>query len=90
VLADLPPGRVALVLTGHTHGGQIRFPRLPALVTRTRLRFREPHGVRRVRGQLFHFHAGLGSPTPLRFRMPPEAALLELVPVLARSAGSSS
>lgn len=80
VLPDLPPGRVALVLVGHTHGGQVRFPRLPALVTRTRLRFREPHGLRRVGGQLFHFHAGLGSPTPLRFRMPPEAALLELIP----------
>jgi predicted MPP superfamily phosphohydrolase len=80
VLADLPPGRVGLVLTGHTHGGQVRFPGLPALVTRTRLRFREPHGVRRLRGTTFHFHAGLGSPMPLRFRMPPEAALLELVP----------
>jgi uncharacterized protein len=88
VLSDLPPSRVALVLTGHTHGGQIRLPRLPAIVTRTRLRFREPHGVRRVRGQLFHFHAGLGSPTPLRFRMPPEAALLELVPACSSAANA--
>jgi uncharacterized protein len=80
VLPDVPPGRVGLILAGHTHGGQVRFPRLPALVTRTRLRFREPHGLRRVGGQLFHFHAGLGSPNPLRFRMPPEAVLLELVP----------
>jgi predicted MPP superfamily phosphohydrolase len=80
VLADLPSGRVALVLTGHTHGGQVRLPGLPAIVTRTRLRFREPYGLRRVRGHLVHFHAGLGAPTPFRFGMPPEIVLLELVP----------
>jgi predicted MPP superfamily phosphohydrolase len=80
VLAELEPGRVALALVGHTHGGQVRLPGLPAIVTRTRLRLREPYGLRRLFGTLVHFHSGMGSPTPLRFRMPPEAALLELVP----------
>jgi hypothetical protein len=79
-LPEVPPGRVALALTGHAHGGQVRLPGLPALVTRTRVRFRQPHGVRRVGGTLVHMHAGLGAPTPFRFGMPPEAALLELLP----------
>ncbi len=85
VLADLEPGRVALALVGHTHGGQVRLPGLPAIVTRTRIRLREPYGLRRMRGTLLHFHAGMGSPTPLRFRMPPEAALLELLPAAPRA-----
>jgi predicted MPP superfamily phosphohydrolase len=85
-LLEVPRGRVALALTGHAHGGQVRLPGLPALVTRTRVRLREPHGVRRIGGTLVHMHAGLGAPTPFRFGMPPEAALLELVPAPPASA----
>jgi predicted MPP superfamily phosphohydrolase len=80
ILPELPPGRVALALLGHTHGGQVRLPGLPAIVTRTRMRLREPHGIWRIRGTLVHMHAGLGALTPLRFGMPPEAVLLQLVP----------
>ena len=85
VLAELEPGRVALVLVGHTHGGQVRLPGLPAIVTRTRMRLRDPYGLRRLCGTLVHFHSGMGSPTPLRFRMPPEGVLLELVPAAPRA-----
>jgi len=90
ILTEVPPGRVALALLGHAHGGQVRLPCLPAIVTRTRLRLREPHGVRRVRGTLVHMHAGLGAPTPLRFGMPPEAALLQLVPGPAHEQGQDA
>ncbi|HZU07903.1 MAG TPA: metallophosphoesterase [Chloroflexota bacterium] len=80
VLRDVPPGRVALALVGHTHGGQVRLPGLPALVTNTRLRLAEPHGLQWVCGTLVHLHAGLGNIIPLRFGIRPEAVVLELQP----------
>ncbi len=83
---------VALALTGHTHGGQVRIPVLGALVTNCDL------GRRRARGlcgwpgprpdspggqgsMWLNVSAGVGtSPfTPLRFACRPEATLLELV-----------
>lgn len=72
-----------LVLAGHTHGGQVRIPFGPALVTNC--------GIDRGRarwlhqwdnGMYFHVCAGLGTNpyAPIRFCCRPEATLLTLVP----------
>lgn len=76
---------VRLVLSGHTHGGQLRIPGLGALVTncgidRARCRGLSAYGVAGRWGWL-HVSAGLGtSPyAPVRFACPPEASLLTMV-----------
>jgi uncharacterized protein len=73
-----------LVLAGHTHGGQIRLPFLPALVTncgidRGRARWLHKWDDDRM---YFHVCAGLGTNpyAPVRFCCRPEASLLTLVP----------
>ena len=72
-----------LVLAGHTHGGQVRLPFGPALVTncgieRTRARWLHAWDER----MFFHVSAGLGTNpyVPIRFCCRPEATLLTLVP----------
>jgi len=71
-----------LVLSGHTHGGQLRVPGIGALVTNCGLDRRLARGLARWRdGAYLHVSAGLGtSPyAPVRFACPPEASLLTLV-----------
>jgi predicted MPP superfamily phosphohydrolase len=72
-----------LVVAGHTHGGQVRVPFGPAIVTNCgidvrRARWLHPWDER----MYFHICAGLGtSPyAPIRFACRPEASLLTLVP----------
>jgi predicted MPP superfamily phosphohydrolase len=72
-----------LVVAGHTHGGQVRIPFGPAIVTncgieRTRARWLHQWDDR----MYFHICAGLGTNpyTPLRFACRPEATLLTLLP----------
>lgn len=80
-----------LALAGHTHGGQVRVPFGPALVTncgieRTRARWLHQWDdvPRSAAGQPMYFHvcAGLGTNpyAPIRFCCRPEASLLTLVP----------
>jgi predicted MPP superfamily phosphohydrolase len=71
-----------LVLSGHTHGGQLRVPGVGALVTNCGLDRRMARGLTRwYDGAYLHVSAGLGtSPyAPVRFACPPEASLLTLV-----------
>jgi predicted MPP superfamily phosphohydrolase len=71
-----------LVLSGHTHGGQLRVPGYGALVTNCGLDRRRARGLSPWRdGAWLHVSAGLGtSPyAPVRFACPPEASLLRLV-----------
>jgi predicted MPP superfamily phosphohydrolase len=85
---------VALVLAGHTHGGQLRVPGVGALVTNCGLDRARSRGLSRYRsGDLrpggpvgdeawLHVSAGLGTSVyaPVRFACRPEATLLTLVP----------
>ena len=73
----LLPERVPLLLAGHTHGGQIRFPIIGTVV--------EPSTVGYVRGHIFENNhhlfvtTGIGtSIVPIRFGVPPEIVLLTI------------
>jgi uncharacterized protein len=73
----------ALMMSGHTHGGQLRAPFFGALVTNCGLDRRRARGLSRwPAGGWLHVSAGLGtSPyAPVRFACPPEATLLTLTP----------
>jgi uncharacterized protein len=73
------PDRMALTLSGHTHGGQVAIPRLRRAAIPSR------HGERYARGHLvedgrhLYVTSGLGtSGLPLRLLAPPEVVVLEL------------
>jgi predicted MPP superfamily phosphohydrolase len=73
-----------LILSGHTHGGQVRLPRVGALVTRTRLGRRFSRGVFRLNGATLVVTSGIGATRlGVRFWCPPEMTLW----VLRRGSG---
>ncbi len=71
-----------LILAGHTHGGQVRFPGIGALVTNSSLPAGLAAGPQRVGRTWLHVSPGLGTGkfSPIRFATRPEATLLRLVP----------
>jgi hypothetical protein len=87
--------RADLVLSGHTHGGQVRLPVVGAAHTQgTHLTRQQPAGwFRRGRTRMF-VSRGLGESIPLRFGVPPQAALITLIgedaPHLPRHRAGSS
>lgn len=73
------PQRVPLLLAGHTHGGQVRFPLIGSIVESS------DFGDRYVRGHVFENNhhlfvtTGIGaSIVPVRFGVPPEIVLLTI------------
>jgi predicted MPP superfamily phosphohydrolase len=72
-----------LVLAGHTHGGQVRLPFGPAIVTNCGIGRTRARWLHRWNDSMyFHISAGLGTNpyAPIRFCCRPEATLLTLVP----------
>jgi predicted MPP superfamily phosphohydrolase len=67
-----------LMLAGHTHGGQIRFPVVGPVVCPSRFGVRYASGIFDVPPTLMHVSRGLSGVHPLRFNCPPEITLLEL------------
>lgn len=78
----------ALVLAGHTHGGQLRLPGLGPATTNCDLERSRARGLSPLVDQAgwLHVSAGLGSSPylPVRFCCRPEATVLELVPAYER------
>lgn len=71
-----------LILSGHTHGGQVRLPLVGAIVTNSQMPTRLCRGLSRLGASLLHVSPGLGTSkfAPFRFLCRPEATILELVP----------
>ncbi len=71
-----------VILSGHTHGGQVRMPVMGALVTNCDLPAGQARGLSHHRDVPLHVSAGLGTNkyTPIRFLCRPEATLLTLLP----------
>jgi predicted MPP superfamily phosphohydrolase len=84
VLDAMAADGVALILAGHTHGGQVCIPFYGALTTNCELPRRMARGLHRWPDTpaWLHVSAGIGThPTaPVRFACPPEASILTLVP----------
>jgi hypothetical protein len=73
------PSAVDLTIAGHTHGGQVRIPLLGALVVPSIYGQRYAAGVVNEAGHTMFITTGLGtSIMPVRFRVPPEIAVLTL------------
>lgn len=77
----LPPGvRVDLMLSGHTHNGQVHWPLIGPLTVPSQFGRRYLHGLHRVRDTWLYVSAGVGSGAiPIRWGNPPELPVLRLV-----------
>lgn len=73
-------GNVDLMLSGHTHGGQVRLPLLPPMFLPDMGR-KYIHGSFQLNRMQLYVNRGIGTVhLPIRFRCPPEITLLTLQP----------
>ncbi len=79
---ELPPGAGAIMLSGHTHGGQIRVPGLGCVFANDNIPNSMARGLHSVRGNWLHVTPGIGMSSILRLRVlcPPEISVLTLEP----------
>jgi uncharacterized protein len=80
--ADHAVGRqISLIFSGHTHGGQIRFPFLPPLLL-PEMGTKYVEGLFRLPdGMQLYVNRGIGAVNlPFRFRCPPEISVITLQP----------
>ena len=76
--AYLPQGP-HLMLSGHTHGGQICLPLLGPFTNKSKAPLRWSHGLIREEGRYLYVTSGIGtSGVPIRFGIPPEFVIIDL------------
>jgi len=72
---------IDLVLSGHTHGGQIRLPIIGPPIKRIALGRKYMQGLHRFGRTFLYVNRGIGTiHLPLRFLCPPEITLLKISP----------
>jgi uncharacterized protein len=69
---------IDLMVCGHTHGGQIRFPFFGSVVVPSKHEARYASGFHRLDGVLLYVSRGLGAIPPLRILCKPELATFTL------------
>jgi uncharacterized protein len=68
-----------VVLSGHTHGGQIALPFFVQQVNLSQLVHRHTYGIYRIGDATLYVHAGLGTTgPPIRIGAPPEVVIVTL------------
>lgn len=83
IIRDRLDPQIRLILTGHTHGGQICLPGGFAPYTNMRLPRRYVTGRHQVDGAVLYVSRGIGSTRlPLRYNCPPEVTLFTLTSAL--------
>lgn len=86
VLDSFVTNGAGMIFAGHTHGGQVRIPGLPALVTNCDIPREQAQGLsvwhHARRAAWLNVSAGIGTSiyAPVRFACPPEAVMVTLVP----------
>ena len=79
IFPELPQG-VSLLLAGHTHGGQVRFPFIGTVVSVSRFGDRYVSGHIVENGRHLFVTTGIGTSIyPVRFNVPPEIVLLTII-----------
>jgi predicted MPP superfamily phosphohydrolase len=78
IIDILPRRRIDLLLCGHTHGGQIRFPFFGAVVVPSMHEAEYASGFHRLGPVLVYVSRGIGSIPPLRILCRPEVATFTL------------
>ena len=79
ITEDLEEGEVDLILSGHTHGGQVRLPFIRNFWIPTRDHGKYVSGLYQVKSIPLYINRGIGVDViPIRFNCPPEITLIEL------------
>jgi len=79
IVDNLQGKQTDLILSGHTHGGQIKIPFIRPFWTPTKNRGKYASGLFEINDIYLYVNRGIGTAAiPIRFNCPPEIAVIEL------------
>ncbi|MBL7053754.1 metallophosphoesterase [Patescibacteria group bacterium] len=79
ILRDIKSKQVDLILTGHTHGGQVRIPFVPSFWIPSIYRSKYDRGLFIVKKMFLYVNQGIGEAAlPIRFNCSPEITIIKL------------
>jgi len=79
IIDDFRAGDADLILTGHTHGGQVKIPGIRVFWSPTKYHGKYARGLFKVKGAYMYVNRGIGTKKlPIRFNSRPEITLFTL------------